>query len=69
MAKKTNPNAGKPGYDKYGVKLVSQRRKEEKAKENRKKFIESRNARDKQIRDNASQKAQAAKIKEKEAEQ
>jgi hypothetical protein len=64
MAKKTNPNAGKPGYDKYGVKLVSQRRKEEKAKENRKKFIESRNARDKQIRDNASQKAQAAKIKE-----
>ena len=64
MAKKTNPNAGKPGYDKYGVKLVSQRRKEEQAKENRKKFIESRNARDKQIRDNASQKAQAAKIKE-----
>jgi hypothetical protein len=64
MAKKTNPNAGKPGYDKYGVKLVSQRRKEEQAKENRKKIIESRNARDKQIRDNASQKAQAAKIKE-----
>jgi hypothetical protein len=64
MAKKTNPNAGKPGYDKYGVKLVSQRRKEEQAKENRKKVIESRNARDKQIRDNASQKAQAAKIKE-----
>jgi hypothetical protein len=64
MAKKTNPNAGKPGYDKYGVKLVSQRRKEEQAKENRKKIIESRNARDKQIRDNASQKAQSAKIKE-----
>jgi hypothetical protein len=64
MAKKTNPNAGKPGYDKYGVKLVSQRRKEEQAKENRKKIIESRNARDKQIRYNASQKAQAAKIKE-----
>jgi hypothetical protein len=39
MAKKTNPNAGKPGYDKYGVKLVSQRRKEEQAKENRKKVI------------------------------
>ena len=64
MAKKTNPNAGKPGYDKYGVKLMSQRRKEEQAKENRKKIIESRNARDKQIRDNASQKAQSAKIKE-----
>lgn len=64
MAKKTNPNAGKPGYDKYGVKLMSQRRKEEQAKKNTKKFIESRNARDKQIRDNAAQKAQVAKIKE-----
>jgi len=59
-----NPNAGKPGYDKYGVKLMSQRRKEEQAEKNRKKFIESRNARDKQIRDNAAQKAQVAKIKE-----
>lgn len=59
-----NPNAGKPGYDKYGVKLISQRRKEEQAKKNTKKFIESRNARDKQIRDNAAQKAQVAKIKE-----
>ena len=67
MAKKTNPNAGKPGYDKYGTKLMSQRRKEEKeeqAEENRKKIIESRNARDKQIKDNAAQKAQVAKIKE-----
>jgi len=64
MAKKTNPNAGKPGYDKYGVKLISQRRKEEQAKKNTKKFIESRNARDKKIKDNAAQKAQVAKIKE-----
>lgn len=64
MAKKTNPNAGKPGYDKYGVKLMSQRRKEEQAKENRKKFIESRNARNKKIKDDAAQKAQVAKIKE-----
>lgn len=64
MAKKTNPNAGKPGYDKYGVKLMSQRKKEEQAEKNRKKIIESRNARDKQIRDNAAQKAQVAKIKE-----
>ena len=64
MAKKTNPNAGKPGYDKYGVKLMSQRRKEEQAKKNRKKFIESRNARNKKIKDDAAQKAQVAKIKE-----
>jgi len=64
MAKKTNPNAGKPGYDKYGVKLVSQRRKEEQAKKNRKKFIESRNARNKKIKDDAAQKAQVEKIKE-----
>jgi len=59
-----NPNAGKPGYDKYGVKLMSQRRKEEQAAINRKKFIESRNARDKKIKDNAAQKAQVEKIKE-----
>ena len=64
MAKKTNPNAGKPGYDKYGVKLMSQRKKEEQAEKNRKQFIESRNARDKKIKDDAAQKAQVAKIKE-----
>ena len=63
MAKKTNPNAGKPGYDKYGVKLMSQRKKEEQAEKNRKQFIESRNARDKKIKDNAAQKAQVEKIK------
>ena len=63
MAKKTNPNAGKPGYDKYGVKLMSQRKKEEQAEKNRKQFIESRDARDKKIKDNAAQKAQVEKIK------
>ncbi len=63
MAKKTNPNAGKPGYDKYGVKLMSQRKKEKQAEKNRKQFIESRNARDKKIKDNAAQKAQVEKIK------
>ena len=63
MAKKTNPNAGKPGYDKYGVKLMGQREKEEQAEKNRKQFIESRNARDKKIKDNAAQKAQVEKIK------
>ncbi len=63
MAKKTNPNAGKPGYDKYGVKLMSQRKKEEQAEKNRKQLIESRNARDKKIKDNAAQKAQVEKIK------
>ena len=59
-----NPNAGKPGYDKYGVKLMSQRRKEEQAEKNRKKFIEERDARNKKIKDNAAQKAQVEKIKE-----
>jgi len=63
MAKKTNPNAGKPGYDKYGVKLMSQRKKEEQAEKNRKQFIESRDARNKKIKDNAAQKAQVEKIK------
>ena len=63
MAKKTNPNAGKPGYDKYGVKLMSQRKKEKQAEKNRKQFIESRNARDKKIKDNAAQKTQVEKIK------
>lgn len=63
MAKKTNPNAGKPGYDKYGVKLVSQRKKEKQAEKNRKQFIESRNARNKKIKDSAAQKAQVEKIK------
>lgn len=63
MAKKTNPNAGKPGYDKYGVKLVSQRKKEKQAEKNRKQFIESRDARNKKIKDNATQKAQVEKIK------
>ena len=58
-----NPNAGKDGYDKYGVKLMSQRRKEEQAAVNTKKFIEDRNARNKKIKDNAAQKAQVAKIK------
>ena len=41
MAKKTNPNAGKPGYDKYGVKLVSQRRKEEQAKKIEKNLLKA----------------------------
>ncbi len=63
MAKKTNPNAGKPGYDKYGVKLMSQRKKEKQAEKNRKQFIESRDARNKKIKDNAAQKAQVEKIK------
>ena len=63
MAKKTNPNAGKPGYDKYGVKLMSQRKKEKQAEKNRKQFIESRDARNKKIKDNATQKAQVEKIK------
>lgn len=63
MAKKTNPNAGKPGYDKYGVKLMSQRKKEEQAEKNRKQFIESRDARNKKIKDSAAQKAQVEKIK------
>lgn len=58
-----NPNAGKDGYDKYGVKLMSQRRKEEQAAVNTKKFIEDRNARNKKIKDNAAQKAQVEKIK------
>ena len=59
-----NPNAGKPGYDKYGVKLMSQRRKEEKAEENTKKFIQERDARNKAVKDNAATKKQVAKIKE-----
>ncbi len=63
MAKKTNPNAGKPGYDKYGVKLMSQRKKEKQAEKNRKQFIESRDARNKKIKDSAAQKAQVEKIK------
>jgi len=63
MPTKTNPNAGKPGYDKYGVKLMAQRKKEEQAEKNKKQFIESRNARDKKIKDDAARKAQVEKIK------
>lgn len=59
-------NIGKEGFDAYGVKKMSKRKKEQeenKKQERTKKFIADRKARDKKIKNNATQKAQVEKIK------
>ena len=60
-------NIGKEGFDDYGVKKMSKRKKEQeenKKQERTKKFIADRKARDKKIKDNIARKEQVAKIKE-----